>query len=167
MNRFFTVFYLSFLVNIPGMKIWMDWVCLKSEGAAFFPPCTWSGQDSFLLIVVVHSTAASSVTHFLGFDVKYKDWAEQRAIGKITVLPSEIWMAVDVGLRAAFFHLWAHAWLQLRKVFKPTDLQKYPIISGCLKSVAQCIRVWTLDQVSWIWILSLSLSSNVTVTQIT
>lgn len=49
------------------------------------------GQDSLLLIVVAHSTAASSGTHFSGFDVKYKDWAEQRAIGKkITILPSEL-----------------------------------------------------------------------------
>lgn len=128
-----SVFY-SFLFVFFGQYPWDEnlngLMCLKSEDAAFSPPCTWSGQDSFLLIVVAHSTAASSVTHFLGFDVKYKDWAEQRAVGRITVLPSELWMAVDVGLRAAFSHLWARAWLQLRKVFKATDLQKYPIING-------------------------------------
>ena len=48
------------------------------------------GQDSFLLIVVPHSTAASSVSHFSGFDVKYTDWAEQPAIGKNHSVTSEL-----------------------------------------------------------------------------
>lgn len=32
--------------------------------------------------MVALSAAASSVPHFSGFHVKYKDWVEQRAIGK-------------------------------------------------------------------------------------
>lgn len=50
-----------------------------------------SGQDNFLLIMVSHSTAVSSVTHFSGSDMKYEDWTEQRVMEKNhSVGPGEI-----------------------------------------------------------------------------
>ena len=81
-----------------------------------------------------------------GFDVKNKDWAEQRALGK--------------NYRVDFWALNGRVWGQclltfghefdcnLKKCLNPQTFKNTPIISGYLKSVAQWIKEWTLDGVS-------------------
>lgn len=136
----FFFFFLVLLVNIPGIKIWMDWVCLKSEDAAFPPP---SCNPSYMIRSRQFSFDRGGLQHsclicysFLGgFDVKNKDWAEQRALGK--------------NYRVDFWALNGRVWGQclltfghefdcnLKKCLNPQTFKNTPIISGYLKSVAQ------------------------------
>lgn len=91
MNRFHSVLFVFFRQyardeNLNGIRRRLPFPPLNVIRSRQFS----LGQDSFLLIVVPHRTAASSVSHFSGFDVKYIDWAEQPAVGKSHSVTSDL-----------------------------------------------------------------------------
>lgn len=102
---FFTILLFVFFGQYPWDKNLNESSVFKAKRGCLFSPLDVirSRELPFDHRGSQHSCLICS--SFLGFDVKYEDWAEQHATGKVTVLPSELWIAVDVGVRATFFHM--------------------------------------------------------------
>lgn len=103
MHQFCSVLFV-FFGQYPWNKNMNGFGLFKVRRCCLFSPLNTIGSRQFSFDrSVALSTAASSVTHFSGFDVKYKDCAEQCAVGKIVLRPSLLQTGVTVGVSAAFF----------------------------------------------------------------
>lgn len=89
---------------------------------------------------MAHSTAASSVTHFSGFDVEHKDGAEQRATGRNRGAA----LCAQNGREGSVFQLRARARPQ-RTALLSMGLQKYSAVFGERRKLLHSGWMWVLD----------------------